>query len=168
MRVLATLLSCLVASPVLAQDFLQQWRDSAIKGMNEFRAAHAADIKGQGWRFIDGAVNAEGVAIADIFIKDVKMQDASTRSARVLSAFYTPASGSDLPDYQSSNALVWFHCADGRYEHRSVDRYASADGRGASASSDDKQPVPAPLEMRGAEPVSMEKTLLTAVCASPV
>ena len=168
MRVLVTLLSCLLAAPVLAQDFLQQWRDSAIKGMNEFRAAHAAEIKAQGWRFIDGAVTAEGVPIADVFIKDVKAQDASTRSVRVLNAFYVPVSAADFPEYQSSSALVWFHCADGQYEHRRVDRYASIDGRGEPTSSDAKQPVEAPLEMKGAEPQSMAKTLANAVCSSPL
>jgi hypothetical protein len=155
-----------VFAPLFAQDFLQQWRDSAIKSMNEFRATSADAIKAGGWHFVEGLVNAEGVPLADVFIKDVKLQDGTLRSAQVLSAFYSPTSSSDVPEYQSSKAVVWFDCAGGGVEQRGIERYSTKDGAGPATSSEALKPATAPREMRTAEPQTLDKSLLTAVCTA--
>ena len=137
-----------------------------MKSMNEFRATSADAIKAGGWHFVEGLVNAEGVPLADVFIKDVKPQDGSVRSAQVLSAFYSPASSSDVPEYQSSKAVVWFDCASGGLEQRGIERYSTKDGAGAATSSEALKPTTAPREMRTAEPQTLDKALLTAVCTA--
>lgn len=164
-KAMVALVALMLSSPTFAQDFLQQWRDSAIKGMNEFRAAHWPAIKNGGWQFVDGVVSADGIPTSDLFIKDVKAQSGTVRSASVLNAFYAPVAASEVPEYQSTMALVWFNCNDGSYQDRSVQRYASVDGRGEANSGDAAKPNSAPAEMKTPEPQSSEKTLLTAVCS---
>jgi hypothetical protein len=165
-KVLVMLIGVSFTSLGGAQDFLQQWRDSAIKGMQEFRDAHRAKIDARGWRFVGGAMNADAVPISDLFIKDVKIRDGPTRSAYVLNAFYALVAPSDLPEYQSTKALVWFDCNQQRYADRSIDRYASVDGSGDPTSSQAEKPASEPIEMNNAEPQSVEKTVLTAVCSA--
>ena len=164
--ILVLLIGLFVSPALYAQDFLQQWRDSAIKSMNEFRATQADAIKAGGWQFVDGLVNAEGVPLADVFIKAVKTQDGAVRSAQVLSAFYAPASSADVPEYQSSKAVVWFDCSGGSLEQRGIERYSSKDGAGPATSSEALKPATAPREMRTAEPQTIDKTLLAAVCTA--
>lgn len=165
-KVLVTLIGVLFSSLAGAQDFLQQWRDSAIKGMHEFRDAHRAKIDARGWQFVGGTTNSDAIPISDLFIKDVKMRDGSTRSAYVLNAFYAPVAASDLPEYQSTKALVWLDCNEQRYADRSIDRYPSVDGSGDPTSSQAEKPASGSTEMKNAEPQSVEKTLLTAVCSA--
>src|SRR3954468_22019077 len=164
--ILVGLIAFFVSPALFAQDFLQQWRDSAIKSMNEFRAAQADAIKAGGWQFVDGLVNAEGVPLADVFIKDVKQQEGMVRSAQVLSAFYSPTSSADVPEYQSSKAVVWFDGASGGLEQRGIERYSTKDGAGQVTSSEALKPATAPREMRTAEPQTLDKALLTAVCGA--
>ena len=159
------LVALMLSLSTFAQDFLQQWRDSAIKGMNEFRAVHWPAIKDGGWQFVDGVVSSDGIPMSDLFIKDVKAQAGPVRSAYVLNVFYAPVAASEVPEYQSTKALVWFNCNDGTYQDRRVQRYASIDGRGDANSGDAEKPNSAPAEMKSAEPQSSEKTLLAAVCS---
>ena len=149
-----------------AQDFLQQWRDSAAKAMNEFRTAHGPGIQAAGWRFVTAVTTPEGVPSADVFVKDVKVQDGSIRSASVLTVAYDPVPAFDVPEYQSSRALVWFDCKQGRYEQRGIARYASANGGGTPTSADAEKPATAAPQMQAVEPESTQSTLLTAVCSA--
>ena len=72
-RALVILIALTSSALAGAQDFLQQWRDSAAKAMNEFRSAHGADIQAAGWRFVTAVTTPEGVPSADVFVKDVKV-----------------------------------------------------------------------------------------------
>src|SRR5690242_18098440 len=94
----------LACVPAAAQDFLQQWRDSAAVAMKEFRAANDEPIRKQGWHFVEGLMNGEGVPLADVFVKDVKAESGSLRAAQVLSAFYQPASTPEGVGYRSARA----------------------------------------------------------------
>jgi hypothetical protein len=47
-KFLVPLICLALSSAAGAQDFLQQWRDSATKGMNDFRSAHKAGIEAKG------------------------------------------------------------------------------------------------------------------------
>ena len=165
-RTSVALIGLMVASPICAQDFIQQWRDSAIVAMNAFRTGHWAQIKAQGWQFVGGAETSEGIPSSDVFIRDVKIPNGPIRSADVLNVSYLPLQVSDLPEFQSSKALIWFNCTEGSYEHRSVERYASTDGSGNPVSSDTKKAGSASMELKGAELLSMEKPLLAAVCSA--
>ena len=165
-RVLVTFIGLLVGCPLGAQDFMQQWRDNAIVGMNAFRAAHSADIKAQGWQFVGGAETSEGIPVSDVFFKDVKIQDGPIRSAYVLNASYLPLQVTDSPEFQSTKALIWFNCTSGEHEYRSVERYANVDGSGAPTSSDTRKSDSTRMELKGAELQSMEKTVLSAVCSA--
>ena len=69
------MLGVAVVTGASAQDFLQQWRDSATRQMNAFRATHAPAIVASGWRFVAGSVSAESVPIADVFIARVAAKD---------------------------------------------------------------------------------------------
>ena len=71
-----------------------------------------------------------------LFVKDVKVQDGSIRSASVLTVAYVPVPAFDVPEYQSSRALVWFDCKQERYEQRGIARYASMNGGGTPTSAD--------------------------------
>jgi surface-adhesin protein E len=165
---MVTLAALMLSSTTFAQDFLQQWRDSATKAMNEFRAAHWDTLKSNGWHFVEGVVNAEGVPTADLFIKDVKTQGGAMRSAQVLSAYYAPLRAADGPEYQSSKALIWFDCSAGRFDQRALERYASSDGAGDPSSSEAAKSPTAPAEMKLAEQKSIEQSLLTAACAAQI
>ena len=149
-----------------AQDFLQQWRDSATKAMNEFRTAHGPAIQAAGWRFVTAITTPEGVPTADVFVQDVRARDESIRSASVLTVAYVPVPAFDVPEYQSSRTLIWFDCRKGSYEQRGIARYASVDGGGAPTSSNAEKPASEAPQMQPAEPDSAQSTLLTAVCSA--
>ena len=163
-RALAVLIGLTFSALADAQDFLQQWRDSAAKAMNEFRTDHGPEIQAAGWRFVTAVTTPEGVPTADVFVKDVKVQQGSIRSASVLTVAYVPVPASDVPEYQSSRALVWFDCTQGRYEQRGLARYASVDGGGTPTSAE-KAAATAP-QMQPADPGSSQSALLTAVCSA--
>lgn len=165
-KFLVPLIALALSSAVCAQDFLQQWRDSAIKGMNEFRSAHKAGIETNGWHFVAGAQSMEEVPISDVFVKAVKAGKGSIRSAYLLNVFYVAVPASDSPEYQSTKALVWFNCKEGSYEQRNLERYASVDGSGNPVSADAEKPGSEAIEMPGADPRSIEKPLLAAVCSA--
>ena len=167
-KTLILLTSLALSLSVSAQDFLQQWRDSATKGMNEFRSAYKAGIEANGWHFVADARSAEEVPISDVFIREVKAGDGSNRSAVLLNVFYIPMPGSDSPEYQSTKALVWFNCEQGSYEQRNLERYASADGSGNPVSTNAEKPGSEPMELPGADARSIEKPLLAAVCSAKV
>ena len=160
------LIGVTLSTGAFAQDFLQQWRDSAIQTMNEFRSANKAGIEAGGWRFVAGALSAEEVPISDIFIKGVKAEKGSVRSAYLLNAFYEPVPASELPEYQSTKMLVWFDCKEGSYEQHILERYPSVDGSGNPVSRDiEKHDAPG-IEMHGADARSIENLLLPAVCSA--
>jgi hypothetical protein len=165
-RIFAGLIGLGLASPIYAQDFMQQWRDGAIAAMNAFRAAHSDQIKAQGWQFVGGAESSEGIPISDVFVKDVKILDGAGRSAYVLNVSYAPVEVSGLPEYQTTKALALFNCAQRSYEYRSVERYANMEGSGDPNSSDTRKADSPPMELKGAELLSMEKTLLEHVCSA--
>ena len=167
-KTLAAIFALALSSSVCAQDFLQQWRDSATKGMNEFRSAHKAGIEANGWHFVADARSAEEVPISDVFVREVKTGDGSIRSAVLLNVFYTPMPGSGSPEYQSTKALVWINCKQGSYEQRNLERYASADGSGNPVSTTAEKPGSEPIELPGADARSIEKPLLAAVCSAKV
>ena len=149
-----------------AQDFLQQWRDSATKGMNEFRAAHRGTIEAGGWQFVGGTMTAEAVPRSDVFIKDVKALDGSVRSAQVLEVSYVPVPAADVPEYQSTQALFWFDCSARRYEERRLARYPSVDASGDPSSSSPDKPAAAALQGKPIEPESVESMLIAAACSA--
>jgi len=165
-RLLVVLVAVTFSALAGAQDFLQQWRDSAAKAMNEFRTAHGPEIQAAGWRFVTAITTPEGVPSADVFVKDVKVQDGPIRSASVLTVAYVPVPAFDVPEYQSSRAVVWFDCKQGRYEQRGIARYGSVDGSGTPTSADAEKPASAAPQMRPIEPESAQSTLLTAVCSA--
>ena len=165
-RALVILLALTFAAPAAAQDFLQQWRDSAAKAMNEFRAAHGPEIQAAGWRFVTVITTPEGVPTADVFVKDVEVKEGPIRSAAVLTVAYVPVPALDVPEYQSSRALVWFDCKHGRYEQRSIARYASMNGGGTPTSADAEKPATAAPQMQAVEAESAQSTLLIAVCSA--
>lgn len=165
-KILVTLIGLALSSAVGAQDFLQQWRDSATKGMNEFRSAHKAWIEANGWHFVAGAQSAEEVPISDVFVKGVKAEKGSIRSAVLLNVFYVPVPASESTEYQSAKMLVWFDCKEGRFEQHILERYATVDGSGNPVSRDAEKQGLAAIEIPGADPRSIEKPLLAAVCSS--
>jgi hypothetical protein len=165
-KFLVPLIGLALSSAVGAQDFLQQWRDSATKGMNEFRSAHRAGIEANGWHFVTGAQSAEEVPISDVFVKGVKVEKGSIRSAYLLNAFYVPVPASESPEYQSAKMLAWFDCKEGSYEQHILERYASVDGRGNPVFRDAEKQVLAAIEIPGADPRSFEKPILAAVCSA--
>ena len=165
-RTLVILITLTFPALTAAQDFLQQWRDSAAKTMNEFRTAHGPEIQAAGWRFVAAITTPEGVPTADVFVKDIAVKEGPIRSAAVLTVAYVPVPAFDVPEYQSSRTLVWFDCKQGRYEQRSISRYASVNGGGTPTSADAEKPATAPLQMQPAEPESAQGALLTAVCSA--
>jgi hypothetical protein len=166
-RIFATLIGLGLASPIYAQDFMQQWRDGAIVAMNAFRAGHLDQIKAQGWQFVGGAESSEGIPNSDVFVKDVKVVDGPMRSAYVLNVSYVPIQASGLPEYQATKALILFNCAERSYEYRSVERYMNVEVSGNPNSSDTRKAGAASsLELKGAELLSMEKNLFEIVCSA--
>ncbi len=165
-KYLIPLLALFLSPSATAQDFLQQWRDSATKGMNEFRSAHKASIEAKGWRFVVGAQSAEEVPVSDVFIKGVKTEQGSIRSAYLLNAFYVAAPGSESPEYLSEKMLVWFDCKTGEYEQHILERYATVDGTGNPVSRTVEKQEPGRIEMPGADPRSYDPSLLAAVCTA--
>jgi hypothetical protein len=164
--ILTIILGLALSSPVLAQDFLQQWRDSAAKGMNEFRSAHKAGIEAKGWRFIAGTLSVEDVPISDVFVKGVKVEQGFIRSAYLLNVFYAAVPAAEFPEYQSAKMLVWFDCKTGSYEQHILERYATVDGSGNPVSRDAEKQDPSAIEMPNADPRSYDKPLLAAVCTT--
>jgi hypothetical protein len=165
-RFLIPLLGLAWSSSICAQDLLQQSRDSATRAMNEFRSAHKAWIEANGWQFVAGTLSEEEVPISDIFVKGVKAEKGSIRSAYLLNAFYVPVPASELPEYQSAKMLVWFDCKEGNYEQRILERHASVDGSGIPVSRDLEKRDTAGIELRDANPQSVGSSLLLAVCSA--
>ena len=165
-RTFVVLVGLVLALPIYAQDFMQQWRDGAIVTMNAFRAAHSDQIKSQGWQFVGGAESSEGIPSSDVFVKDVKILDSPIRSAYVLNVSYVPVQVSGLPEFQATKASVLFNCTEHSYEYRSIQRYANMEGSGDPNSSDARKAGSPPMELKGAELLSMEKTLLENVCSA--
>lgn len=140
-----------VVADASAQDFLQQWRDSATRQMNAFRATHAPAIVASGWRFVAGSVSAESVPIADVFIARVAARKGSVRSADVLTSYYAERPESVVPAHQSARSVEWFDCATGTWEQRSLKLYASLDGSGQPnhaepAKADGDPAAPGPID----------------------
>jgi hypothetical protein len=165
-KFLIPLLGLAISGAASAQDFLQQWRDTATQGMNEFRSAHKAGIEANGWRFVVGAQSVEEVPVSDIFVKGVKAEKDSIRSAYLLNVFYVAVPASESPEYLSSKMLVWFDCKEGSYEQRILERYATVDGSGNPVSRDAEKQDSGMIEMPGADRKSFEKPLLAAVCSA--
>jgi hypothetical protein len=164
--ILAALTGLALSSAACAQDSLQQWRDSATRGMNEFRSAHKPRIEANGWLFVAATLSAEEVPISDIYVRGLKVEKGSIRSAYLLNTFYAAVLALEFPGYQSSKMLVWFDCKEGSYEQRILERYASADGSGNPNSREaEKQSLPT-IEMPGADPQSFDEPLLAAVCSA--
>jgi hypothetical protein len=165
-KIIIPLLGLAISGAAPAQDFLQQWHDSATKGMNEFRSAHRPSIEANGWRFVAGAKSLEEVPISDIFVKGVKTEEGSIRSAYLLNVFYLAVPASESPEYQSTKMLVWFDCKERGYEQRILERYSTVDGSGNPVSRDAEKQSSGMIEMPGADSRSFEKPLLAAVCAA--
>jgi hypothetical protein len=165
-NLLTLLIGVTLSTSAFAQDFLQQWRDSATQGMNEFRSAHRPSIEAGGWRFVAGAQSLEEVPIADIFVRGVKTEEGYIRSAYLLNVFYLPIPASELPEYQSTKMLVWFDCKEGGYQQRILERYSTVDGSGNPVSRDAEKQSSGMLEMPGADARSFERPLFAAVCTA--
>jgi hypothetical protein len=165
-NLLTLLLGVTLSTGAFAQDFLQQWHDSATKGMNEFRSAHRPSIEANGWRFVVGAKSLEEVPISDIFVKGAKTEVGAIRSAYLLNVFYLPIPESESPEYHSTKMLVWFDCKGGGYEQRILERYSTVDGSGNPVSRDAEKQSSGMIEMPGTDARSFEKPLLAAVCTA--
>ena len=122
-------------------------------------------IEANGWQFVAGTLSAEEVPISDMFIRGVKTEQGSIRSAYLLNAFYLPVADPELPVYQSTKMLVWFDCKEGNFQQRIVERYPSADGSANPVSRDTEMHDTLGIELPGADPRSVEKALLPAVCS---
>ena len=163
---LTLLIGVTLSTGAFAQDFLQQWRDSATKGMNEFRSAHKPTIEAKGWHFVVGAQSVEEVPVSDVFIKGVKTEQGPIRSAYLLNVFYVAVPESEFPEYLSTKMLVWFDCKSGEYEQHILERYATVDGSGNPGSRAAEKQEPGKIEMPGADPRSYDPPLLAAVCTA--
>jgi hypothetical protein len=165
-KILISLLGLALSSGAFAQDFLQQWHDSATKAMNEFRSAHRSSIEAGGWRFVAGAKSLEEVPISDMFVKGVKTEEGPIRSAYLLNVFYLAVPESESPEYHSTKMLVWFDCKEGNLEQRILERYSTIDGSGNPVSRDAEKQSSGMIEMPGADARSFEKPLFAAVCTA--
>jgi hypothetical protein len=167
MKKLLFVLICMsLSASASAQDFLQQWRDSAAKAMGEFRAAHQKSLELAGWRFVTGTESAENVPVSDIFVKTVRSESGTIRSAYLLNALYIAVTEGESPGYRSAKLLVWFDCRDGTYQQRILERYATVDGTGIPVSREAERQESTVIELAGADPRSYEKPLLAAICTS--
>ena len=167
MKKIISLFICMsFAAGVAAQDFLQQWRDSAAKAMGEFRAAHQKSLELAGWRFVTGTESAENVPVSDVFVKTIRSESGTIRSAYLLNALYVAVAEGDSPGYRSAKLLVWFDCRDGTYQQRILERYAAVDGTGVPVSREAERQESTAIELAGADPRSYEKPLLAAICTS--
>ncbi len=164
--ILPALLALCLSSSATAQDFLQQWRDSATRGMNEFRSAHKAAIEAKGWHFVVGVQSVEEVPVSDVFVRGVKTEQGPIRSAYLLNVFYVAVPESESPEYLSTKMLVWFDCKSGEYEQHILERYATADGSGNPVSRTAEKLEPGKIEMPGADPRSYDQPLRAAVCTA--
>ena len=163
-KTLPLLLAVALAAPALAQDMLEQMRGDATRGMNEFRAAHKAAIEAKGWRFVVGTQSVEEVPVSDVFVKGVKTEQGSIRSAYLLNAFYFAVTSGEAAEYLSSKMLIWIDCRSGSYEQHIVERYATVDGSGNPVSRTVEKQEPGEIEMHGADVSSYEKPLIGAIC----
>ncbi|HVY06541.1 MAG TPA: hypothetical protein VHB46_11245 [Burkholderiales bacterium] len=155
-----------LSAAVPAQDFLQQWRDSAAKGMAEFRDGHKATIEAGGWRFVGGTRSIEDVPISDVFVKSVKTEGGSVRSASFLNVLYVAVPESNVPEYRSTKMLVWIDCASGGYEQRILERYPTVDGTGIPGSREVERQESTLNGFPGADAHTYEKPMLAAVCTT--
>ena len=162
--ILAALLSTVLSAPVLAQDMLEQMRGDATRGMNEFRATHKAAIEAKGWHFVVGTQSVEEVPVSDVFVKGVKTEQGSIRSAYLLNVFYIAVTSAEAPEYLSSKMLVWVDCRSGSYEQHIVERYATVDGSGNPVSRTAEKQEAGEIEISGADVRSYEKPLIGAIC----
>jgi hypothetical protein len=162
--VLAAIVGIALSAPVFAQDILEQLRDNATRGMNEFRMAHKAAIEAKGWRFVVGTQSVEEVPVSDVFIKGVKTEQGPIRSAYLLNVFYVAVPSSETREYLSSKMLVWFDCKSGSYEQHILERYATVDGSGNPVSRTAEKQEAGEIEIPGADVHSYEKALLGAIC----
>ena len=163
-KTLPLLLAVALSAPVLAQDMLEQMRGNATRGMNEFRAAHKTAIEARGWHFVVGTQSVEEVPVSDVFVKGVKTEQGSIRSAYLLNAFYIAVTSAEAPEYLSSKMLVWFDCRSGSYEQHIVERYAAVDGSGNPVSRTAEKQEAGEIEIPGADVRSYEKPLIGAIC----
>jgi len=165
-EILVPLLAFALSPPLLAQDVLQQWRDSATRRMIDFRSAHRPWIEANGWMFVAATLSVEEVPISDIYMKGVKVEKDPIRSAYLLNTFYAAVPALEVPEYQSSKMLVWFDCKDRSFEQRILERYASSDGSGNPNSREAEKQNRPTIEMPGADPQSFDEPLLAAVCSA--
>ncbi len=165
-KLLPLILAAMLPTAVVAQDFLQQWRDSAAKGMAEFREAHRGAIEAAGWRFVVATQSAEEVPISDVFLKSVKVEQGSIRSAYLLNVLYVAVPESEIPEYRSTKMLAWFDCKEGGYEQRILERYATVDGSGNPGSREAEKMVSTLNGFPGAERRTYEKALFAAICTA--
>lgn len=165
-KLLAAIIVLAAVLPASGQDFLQQWKDTATQQMKEFRAAHRPAIEAGGWRFVHGAVTPEGVPTSDYFVQGIVERSGGLRAAQVLNAFYVPIPEADVPEYQSTRAVLWFDCKAGTFEQRELSRYASADGAGTANSAEPAGDQAASYEGQPPAHQSAEGALLQYVCAA--
>lgn len=164
--IIGVVLGVALSTGALAQDFLQQWRDSATRSMNDFRAANGPALAAAGWKFVAGAQSVERVPLSDLHIRDVKARGGKVRSALVLDVGYLPFPESTVAEYQSAKSLTWFDCGAGTFEHRRLERFMSVDGSGTPTSAEEAKPDTAPAEMRQPDHGSVFNAVLDAVCAA--
>jgi len=157
-----------VATGAAAQDFLQQWRDSATRQMNAFRATHTPAIAAAGWRFVAGSVSAESVPIADVFIARVEVRTGAIRSADVLTSYYAERPESVVPAHQSARSVEWFDCAAGTWEQRSLKLYASHDGGGEPNHAEPAKVDGEPATLGPIDHGVVTHAVLAAVCGQPM
>ena len=165
-KLLVTLFGLVCASSVGAQDFLQQWRDTATQNMNDFRAANAKKLEAAGWKFVAGAQSVERVPLSDLHIANVKARAGKVRSADVLDVGYLPFPESTVAEYQSAKSVTWFDCGAKTFEHRRYERFTSVDGSGAPTSAEEAKADTAPADMKHPDHGSVMNDVLDAVCAA--
>jgi hypothetical protein len=165
---IAVALGAALADGASAQDFLQQWRDSATRQMHVFRANAAPGIVSAGWRFIAGSVSAESVPIADVFIARVAARTGTIRSADVLTSYYAERPESVVPAHQSARSVEWFDCAAGTWEQRSLKLYSGHDGSGEPNHAEPAKPDSEPATLGPIDHGVVTHAVLAAVCGQPL
>lgn len=165
---IGVVLGALIASGAHAQDFLQQWRDSATRQMNAFRATHAPAIVASGWRFVGGSTSGEGVPTADVFVTRIAARQGAVRSAEVLTSFYAVRPESAVPAHQSSRSTEWFDCAAGTWEQRSLRLYPTHDGSGEPNHAEPGKADAAPAALGPIDHGVITHSVLATVCSQPL
>lgn len=163
---IAVALGLALTNGASAQDFLQQWRDSATRQMNAFRSSHAPAIVAAGWRFVAGSVSAESVPIADVFVARVSERTGTIRSADVLTSYYAERPESVVPAHQSARSVEWFDCVAGTWEQRSLNLYPGHDGRGEPNHAEPARPDSDPATPGTIDHGVVTHAVLAAVCSA--